>query len=86
MFSRQAGAGCPWARMLLAEQGYHVPQIAAIPDCREDVVRHQLHRYKMNDAVAANRLAGSMEDLVRAATRFFTEMTTEQPVFLPIAA
>jgi hypothetical protein len=40
----------------------------------------------MKDAVAANRLAGSMEDLVRAATRFFTEMTTEQPVFLPIAA
>jgi hypothetical protein len=40
----------------------------------------------MKDAVAANRLAGSMEDLVRAATRFFTEMTTEQPVFLPIVA
>jgi hypothetical protein len=38
------------------------------------------------DAVAANRLAASMEDLVRAATRFFTEMTTEQPVFLPVAA
>jgi transposase len=40
----------------------------------------------MKDAVAANRLAGSMEDLVHAATRFLTEMTTEQPVFLPIAA
>jgi transposase len=41
---------------------------------------------QMKDAVAANRLAGNMDDLVRAATRFFTEMTTEQPVFLPIAA
>jgi hypothetical protein len=40
----------------------------------------------MKDAVAANRLAGSMEDVVRAATRFLTEMTTVQPVFLPIAA
>jgi hypothetical protein len=40
----------------------------------------------MKDAVAANRLAGSMEDLVRAAARFFTQMTTEQPIFLPIAA
>jgi transposase len=40
----------------------------------------------MKDAVAANRLAGSMEDLIHAATRFFTAMTTEQPVFLPIAA
>jgi hypothetical protein len=40
----------------------------------------------MNDAVAANRLAGSMVDLLRAATRFLTEMTTEPPVFLPIAA
>jgi transposase len=40
----------------------------------------------MKDALAANRLAGSIEDLIRAATRFFTEMTTEQPVFLPIAA
>jgi transposase len=40
----------------------------------------------MKEAVAANRLAGSMEDLIRAATRFFTEMTTQQPVFLPIAA
>jgi DDE superfamily endonuclease len=40
----------------------------------------------MKDAVAANRLAGTMEDLVRAATRFFAEMTMQQPVFLPIAA
>jgi transposase len=40
----------------------------------------------LKDAVAANRLAGSMEDLIRAATRFFTQMTTEQPVFLPLAA
>jgi hypothetical protein len=40
----------------------------------------------MNDAVAANRLAGSMADVVRAATHFLAEMTTEQPVFLPIAA
>jgi hypothetical protein len=39
-----------------------------------------------NDAVAVNRLASTMEDLVHAAARFFTEMTTEQPVFLPIAA
>jgi hypothetical protein len=40
----------------------------------------------IKDAVAANRLAGSMADLVRAPTRFLTEMTTEQPVSLPIAA
>jgi hypothetical protein len=40
----------------------------------------------MKDAVAANRLAGRMEDVVRAATCFLTEMTTVQPVFLPIAA
>jgi hypothetical protein len=40
----------------------------------------------MNDAVATNRLAGCMADVVRAATRFLTEMTTEPPVFLPIAA
>jgi transposase len=41
---------------------------------------------RMKDAVAANRLAGSMDQLIHAATRFFTEMTTEQPVLLPIAA
>jgi hypothetical protein len=41
---------------------------------------------RMKDAVAANRLTGSMDQLIRAATRFFREMTTEQPVFLPIAA
>jgi hypothetical protein len=40
----------------------------------------------MKDAVAANRLAGSMADLIRAATRFFTERTTEQPVVLLMAA
>lgn len=42
----------------------------------------------MKDAVAANRLAGSMDELISAATRFFTEMTTrtDQPVFLPLAA
>ena len=40
----------------------------------------------MKDAVAANRLAGSMEDVGRAATRFLTERTTEQPVFPSIAA
>ena len=40
----------------------------------------------MKDAVAANRLAGSMDQLIHAAPRFFMEMTTEQPVFLPIAA
>jgi transposase len=44
----------------------------------------------MKDAVAANRLAGSIDDLVRAATRFFVQMTTEteseRPVFLPLAA
>jgi len=40
----------------------------------------------MKDAIAANRLAGSMDDLIRAATRFFIEMTTEQPTSLPIAA
>jgi hypothetical protein len=40
----------------------------------------------MNDAVAATRLVGSMADVVRAATRFLTELTTEQPVFLPLAA
>ena len=40
----------------------------------------------MKDAVAANRLAGSMENVVRVATRFLTKTMTEQPVFLPIAA
>jgi transposase len=40
----------------------------------------------MKDPVAANRLAGSREDLICAASRFFTAMTTAQPVFLPIAA
>jgi transposase len=42
----------------------------------------------MKDAVAANRLAGSMDALVRAAIRFFKEMTTEseRPVLLPLAA
>jgi transposase len=42
----------------------------------------------MKDAVAANRLAGSMEELVGAATRFFTAMTagTDLPTFLPLAA
>ena len=40
----------------------------------------------MKDAVAANRLAGSMDALICAAIQFFREMTTEQPVFLPIAA
>jgi transposase len=42
----------------------------------------------LKDAVAANRLAGSMDALVRAAVRFFKEMTapTEHPVFLPLAA
>jgi hypothetical protein len=41
---------------------------------------------RRKDAVTANRRAGSMDQLIHAATRFFTEMTTEQPVFLPIAA
>jgi hypothetical protein len=40
----------------------------------------------MKDAVAANRLACSTEDLGRAATRFWTERTTAQPAFPPIAA
>lgn len=42
----------------------------------------------MKDAVAANRLAGSMDALVSAAIRFFMERTleTERPVFLPLAA
>lgn len=40
----------------------------------------------MKDAVAANRLARCLDDVVRAATRFFSEMTTEPPVFLPVAA
>jgi transposase len=42
----------------------------------------------MKDAGAANRLAGSMDALVRAAIRFFRAMTaeTERPVFLPLAA
>jgi transposase len=41
---------------------------------------------RMKDAVAANRLAGSMDALVRASARFFSEMTTEQPVVRPLAA
>ncbi len=41
----------------------------------------------MKSAVAANRLAGSMDELVQAAIRFFTEdMTSVQPVSPPIAA
>jgi transposase len=39
----------------------------------------------MKDDIAANRLAGSIAELVQAANRFFTEMTAP-PVFLPIAA
>lgn len=40
----------------------------------------------MKDAVAANRLATTIDDLVQAANRFFTERASTQPVFLPIAA
>jgi transposase len=42
----------------------------------------------MKDAVAANRLAGSIDELVRAANRFFVEMTTEieRPGVLLLAA
>jgi len=40
----------------------------------------------MKDAVAANRLAGSIADLVQAAVRFFSARTTACPVFLPVAA
>jgi hypothetical protein len=58
--------------VLLAGRSCRVPQIAAIHDCGEDVVRPWLHRYQMKDVVAA--------------THFLTGMTTEQPVFLPIAA
>src|SRR5260221_243095 len=39
----------------------------------------------MKDAVAANRLDGSIADLVRAARRFFTELAPH-PVQLPLAA
>ncbi len=39
----------------------------------------------MKDAVAANRLDGSLADLVRAAHRFFTELAPH-PVKLPLAA
>ena len=39
----------------------------------------------MKDAVAANRLDGSIADLVRAARRFFTELAPH-PVKLPLAA
>jgi hypothetical protein len=58
--------------VLLAGRSYRVPQIATIHDCGEDVVRLWLHRYQMKDVVAA--------------THFLTEMTTKQPIFLPIAA
>lgn len=40
----------------------------------------------MKDAVAANRLANTIDDVVHAASRFFTERASIQPVFLPIAA
>jgi transposase len=39
----------------------------------------------MKDDIAANRLAGSLAELVQAANRFFTELSAP-PVFLPIAA
>ena len=39
----------------------------------------------MKDDIAANRLAGSITDLVRAANRFFAEMAAP-PIFLPVAA
>ena len=42
----------------------------------------------LKDAVPANRLAGSLDELVDAAVRFFIEMTTEteQSIVRPIAA
>jgi hypothetical protein len=39
----------------------------------------------MKDAVAADRLEGSLTDRVLAARRFFTEITPH-PVKLPLAA
>src|SRR5437588_1595847 len=59
--------------VLLAGRGYRVPQIAAIHDCGEDVVRHWLHRYQdrgvagLDDAPRSGRppqdpLAGQIVD------------------------
>jgi hypothetical protein len=38
------------------------------------------------NGIAAKRLAGSMDDVIRSATRSFTDMTAQQPIFLPIGA
>ena len=83
--------------VLLSARGHSVPQIAAIHDCGCDVVRHWLHHYGhevnpieriwglMKDDVAANRLAGSIEELTAKARRFFADLGAH-PVSLPLAA
>ena len=50
VFSRQAlGRVALRAHMvLLSDRGFTVPQIAAIHDCGEDVVRIWLHRYEQH--------------------------------------
>ncbi|HZC84959.1 MAG TPA: hypothetical protein VE194_11040 [Rubrobacter sp.] len=59
--------------VLLSARGYSVPQIAAI------------HWGLMKDDVAANCLAGSIEELTAKARRFFADLGAH-PVSQPLAA